>query len=114
LHQGEEQFLAAARRPILLVGLRAREAGATAAIRALCASHNLPALVTYKAKGVVPDEDPHFAGLLTNGAIERPILEAADLFIAVGLDRVELIPRPWTHPQPIVHVDDVASRITAI
>jgi acetolactate synthase-1/2/3 large subunit len=102
-------------RPLVLVGLGARAAADAAAIRTLCASRNLPALVTYKAKGVVPDENPHFAGLLTNGAIERPTLEKADLFIAAGLDQVELIPRPWTYPQPIVHVDDdIASRVTAI
>jgi acetolactate synthase-1/2/3 large subunit len=109
------EILAAARRPLLLLGLGARAVADAAAIRALCASHNLPAVVTYKAKGVVPDEDSHFAGLLTNGAIERTILEQADLFIAVGLDPVELIPRPWTHPQPIFNVDDdIAGRVTSI
>ena len=27
------------------------------------------------------------------------------LFVAVGLDRVELLPRPWTHAQPMVTID---------
>ena len=26
-------------------------------------------MVTYHAKGVVPDDDPHFAGIFTNGTI---------------------------------------------
>jgi acetolactate synthase-1/2/3 large subunit len=59
-------------------------------------------MVTYKAKGVVPDRDPHFAGVFTNGAIEGEILDEADLLIAVGLDPVELLPRPWTRTTPIV------------
>jgi acetolactate synthase-1/2/3 large subunit len=59
--------------------------------------------VTYKAKGVVADTDPHFAGILTNAAIEAPILDQADLFIGVGLDPVELIPRPWARAAPIVN-----------
>ncbi len=64
----------------------------------------MPAMVTYKAKGVVPDTDTHFAGVFTHGALERPIVSEADLLIGVGLDPVELIPRPWTYPQPIVNV----------
>jgi acetolactate synthase-1/2/3 large subunit len=61
-------------------------------------------MVTYKAKGVVPDEHPCFAGLFTNGAIEREIVDRCDLIIGVGLDPVELLPRPWTISQPIVGV----------
>ena len=72
------------------------------AIAALCASHQMPAMVTYKAKGVVADTDPHFAGVFTNGAIERAIVAGADLLIGVGLDPVELLPRPWTFTPPIV------------
>ena len=88
----------------MLVGLGARRPDAAAAIRAFCATHHVPAMVTYKAKGVVADDDPHFAGVFTNGAIERVILDRADVFIGVGLDPVELLPRPWTHRQPIVSV----------
>src|SRR5206468_12412608 len=51
------------------------------------------------------DNDPAFAGIFTNGALERPLLDEADLFVAVGLDRVELLPRPWTHAQPMVTID---------
>jgi len=99
--------MADASRPLLLAGLRARDH--SAAIRAFCVSHRVPAMVTYKAKGVVPDRDAWFAGVFTNGALEREILDQSDLLIAVGLDRVELLPRPWTLPQPVVEIDDAAS-----
>ncbi len=89
-------------RPLVIAGLGARRAADTSAIRAFCARHRVPAMVTYKAKGVVPDRDPHFAGVFTNGAIEGEILDEADLLIAVGLDPVELLPRPWTRTTPIV------------
>ena len=56
----------------------------------------MPAMVTYKAKGVVPDDHPWFAGVFTNGAIERPLIDESDLLIGIGLDPVELLPRPWT------------------
>jgi len=98
----ESLALQALRKPLLIAGLGARRAEDAAAIRTFCESRNVPAMVTYKAKGVVPDDDPHFAGVFTNGAIERPIVEQADLLIGVGLDPVELLPRPWTYTQPIV------------
>ena len=61
-------------------------------------------MVTYKAKGVVPDTHPCFAGVFTNGAIEREILDQSDRLIGVGLDPVELLPRPWTIKQPIIGI----------
>jgi acetolactate synthase-1/2/3 large subunit len=97
-------ILSGARRPLLLVGLGARRPLDAEAIVALCARCGMPAMVTYKAKGVVPDVDPHFAGVFTNGTLERPIIEDADLLLGIGLDPVELIPRPWTYPQRVVHI----------
>ena len=61
-------------------------------------------MVTYKAKGVVPDEHPCFAGVFTQAMIERPLMETSDSALGVRLDPVELLPRPWTYAQPIVGV----------
>lgn len=103
-----DDLVAKARRPILLVGLEARRAGS--AIRDFCERRQIPALVTYKAKGVVPDTSPSYAGVFTNGAIERDAIADADLLIAVGLDPVELLPRTWTFDQPVVFCGDVMPR----
>ncbi len=102
------------RRPLFLIGLGARESGVARTVRALCEARGIPALVTYKAKGVVPDNHAWFAGILTHGALEREILERADLFIAVGLDPVELLPRAWSYPQPVVSVNSWAMPQTQI
>jgi len=96
------ELMTAAAKPLLIAGLDARDAASTAAIRELCAAKRIPAMVTYKAKGVVPDDDPHFAGVFTNGFVERAIVEQADAIVAVGLDDVELLPRPWSYTQPVV------------
>lgn len=98
-----EALLARARKPLLLVGLGARRAADAAAIRELCGRRHVPAMVTYKAKGVVPDSHPWFAGVFTNAAIEQPVIDDSDLLIGIGLDPVELIPRAWKRPQPIVY-----------
>lgn len=96
-------LLAAARKPLLLVGLGARGAADAAAIRSVCSARHVPAMVTYKAKGVVPDDHPWFAGVFTNATIEQRMIDECDLLIGIGLDPVELIPRAWKREQPIVY-----------
>ena len=93
-----------ARRPVFLLGLGARTRAIASAVRSIAAGHRVPALVTYKGKGIVADADPWFAGVLTNGALERPVLDAADLFLAVGFDPVELLPRRWGLQQPVISI----------
>jgi acetolactate synthase I/II/III large subunit len=86
--------LEGARRPVLLAGLEAADLDLTPLATRLGAA----VLTTYKAKGVVADEH----GILTGGALERPLLEQADVILAVGLDPVELLSREWTVPAPVV------------
>jgi acetolactate synthase-1/2/3 large subunit len=97
-------LLARARRPVILAGLEAAEADATLALRGLAEALGCPVLVTYKAKGVLPDRHPLHAGLFTGGTLEAPCVAAADLIIQVGLDPVELIPQPWRYDAPILDV----------
>ena len=109
-----DPFIAGARKPLLLVGLAARRPCDADAIRSLCAGRGVPAMVTYKAKGVVPDDHPCFGGVFTNAAMERPLVDEADLLIGVGLDPVELIPRPWTWAAPIVNCGPCAADDTHV
>jgi acetolactate synthase I/II/III large subunit len=99
-----QQILRKAKRPLFLIGLGARSAEISSEVRKLCERLRIPALITYKAKGVVPDSNPWFAGVLTNGTIEREVLERADIFLAIGLDPVELLPKPWTLKQPVIAI----------
>jgi acetolactate synthase-1/2/3 large subunit len=93
-------LLRAARRPVLIAGVGAL--GAVEAVRALVINTGVPVLMTYKAKGVIPDSWPNAAGLFTGATVEAPVLRAADLILTVGLDAVELIPGPWPYPAPVV------------
>jgi acetolactate synthase-1/2/3 large subunit len=99
-------LLAAAKRPALLVGLEAR--GAAAAARALAAELGGPALTTWKAKGVIADDDPLLVGLVAGGAAEAACLAEADLIVQFGFDPVELIPQPWRYVAPIIDLAEAA------
>jgi acetolactate synthase I/II/III large subunit len=84
-----------ARRPVLLLGTGAIPH--TAAIRNAVAGRGLPALHTYRARGVIPDPAPEAAGLITGGTMEWPLLAAADLIVGLGVDEAEMIPAPWEY-----------------
>ena len=97
-------MLAGARRPVVVVGVGARDA--TGAVRDLVRGSGVPVLSTYKAAGTVPDSWPNAAGLLTGATAEAGLLHAADLILAVGVDAVELIPNPWPYSAPVLSVSD--------
>ena len=98
--------VAAAARPLVLVGFEAVHWGVDL-VDAL-ERFGCPVLTTYQAVGAVPTEGALHAGLFTNGALERPILNQADLIVALGLDEVELIPAPWSIDAPVVRLSTVA------
>jgi acetolactate synthase-1/2/3 large subunit len=95
-------LLAKARHPILLVGVGARRAADARSLDALCRKRGVPAMVTYKAKGVVPDRHPWFAGVFMNASIDQAVVARADLIIGLGLDPVELLPKPWPFKAPVI------------
>jgi len=99
-----ESILSSSRRPLVIVGLGARRSEDAVAIRGLIERRGIPAMVTYKAKGVVPDDHPCFAGVFTNARVEQSFVASSDLILGIGLDPVELLPRPWPYSQPAVYV----------
>ncbi|WP_424812190.1 thiamine pyrophosphate-binding protein [Roseococcus sp. YIM B11640] len=103
-----QRLIASARRPAVIVGLEATSPARCAATRRLVESLGCPALVTYKAKGVVPDTHPLFGGVFTGGEAEAPLLREADLIILAGADPVEFIPQPWRYDAPILDLATAA------
>ncbi len=96
--------LGQARRPVLLLGAHA--VAYTAAIRAAVAGRAIPALHTYRARGIVPDAGAEAGGLVTGGTMEWPLLAHADLIVGLGVDEAEMIPAAWDYPAPTVLVSE--------
>ena len=99
-----------ARRPVVLLGTGAIPA--TAAIRDALAGRGIPALHTYRARGVLPDSAAEAAGLVTGGTMEWPLLSAADLIVGLGVDEAEMIPAPWDYAARTILVTERAGRCT--
>ncbi len=93
-----------ARRPVVLLGTGAIPR--TAAIREALAGRGIPALHTYRARGVLPDSGAEAAGLVTGGTMEWPLLSAADLIVGLGVDEAEMIPARWDYAARTVLVTE--------
>ena len=97
-------MIAGAKRPVVVAGLEARDAGVADSVRKLVAALDCPALVTYKAKGVIADAAPHYAGIFTGGLAEQATVKQADLIVLIGVDPVELILQPWPYATPVLDI----------
>jgi len=94
-------LLARAERPLMVAGLDVLTQGAETAVADFCRDLAVPLITTYKAKGVLPEDD----ALALGGAglspqadkILLPLVERADLVIAAGYDPIEMR-SSWTEP----------------
>jgi acetolactate synthase-1/2/3 large subunit len=93
-----------ARRPLVLLGTGAIPA--TAAVRDALGGRGIPALHTYRARGVLPDSGAEAAGLVTGGTMEWPLLSAADLIVGLGVDEAEMIPARWDYAARTILVSE--------
>ncbi|MFT7570276.1 MAG: acetolactate synthase-1/2/3 large subunit [Paracoccaceae bacterium] len=95
-----------ARRPVIVAGIGAVRAEATAALTRLAEEYGCPVVVAPMAKGVIAEDHPYFAGTLDMACNQFvwDFLANADLIVTAGFDPVELI-KPWTPDAPVIHVD---------
>ncbi len=99
------ELLAAAARPVLLVGLGLEPERPYAELRQLAEAAGAPVIATPKAKGCLPDDHPLFVGAigLTHTDPSYEILDEADCIAAVGFDVVELV-RLWDQTQSLIWI----------
>ena len=94
------EMIAKASKPVLLAGLGIYWDKASAEFVALAEKLGAPVLTTSKCKGVIPEDHELSAGCIIGGLIERELVMQSDLIITVGLDVVELQPKPWPYKIP--------------
>ncbi len=90
------------RRPIILAGLGTLWANASKELTAFAERLGAPVLVTPKCKGVISEDHALRAGCIIGGIIERKLISQADLIVAVGLDAIEMQPKPWPYTAPVL------------
>ena len=99
-----------AERPIVVAGPAVHRHAAESHLLRLVERLEAAVLVTSKARGVLPEDHPLFAGVVTGvygeSTLEGRIVHQSDLVVAIGLDRMELL-SPWRYPQTMVALDAI-------
>jgi thiamine pyrophosphate-dependent acetolactate synthase large subunit-like protein len=76
--------LSRARLPVIVTGGGTVSAGAEQELRALARRLGAPVITTVMGRGAMPEDDPLWVGVLPNKYASRPLLESADVVLAVG------------------------------
>ncbi|WP_066472682.1 thiamine pyrophosphate-binding protein [Bosea sp. WAO] len=101
--QSAQALIASAQRPLVIAGLDLVVQHGAVALDRFLTRTGAPLLTTYKAKGLVPEDDPRVIGAVglspKADAIVHPLIEAADLILLAGYDPIEMR-QSWRHPWP--------------
>jgi acetolactate synthase I/II/III large subunit len=97
------RWLAEAKRPIMIAGLEAVTQDAAADVQDFVRRLSIPLITTYKAKGVIPEDDDFALGGagLSPVADELllPLVRASDCVVLAGYDPIEMR-IGWRNPWP--------------
>ena len=110
-----QQWLAASRKPVMIVGVDAMNQGASESITAFAQHFNIPVITTYKGKGLIDERHPLAlggAGLSPRAdTYLLPFIHQADLILCVGYDPIEMRPgwRDVWNPQNTRIIDITAT-----
>jgi acetolactate synthase-1/2/3 large subunit len=95
------EALAMADRPLMVAGPEAVIQGAEATLARFARDFAIPVITTYKAKGVLPEDDPLALGAAGLSPLAdahlMPLVETADLILLAGYDPIEMR-RGWCDP----------------
>ncbi len=109
-----------AKKPIIAIGLTAIRHGLHKSIKKLVGKNNIPVVVTPMAKGMLPESDPCYVGVLFHAQSNyvANIYREADLVIGIGYDPIEFNYEAWMPNVPLIHVDtspvDITPEYTAV
>ena len=91
-------------KPVIILGLENLIEDTSKTVTEIIDFVNCPTLVTYKAKGVIPDKHRNLVGIFTGGKAEQISILDSDLIVLIGLDPVELILQPWPYDIPVLNI----------
>jgi len=105
------KWLAEANWPLMIAGIEALNNNATDAVRNFIHEHSVPLLTTYKAKGILPEDDPFALGGAGLSPIADelllPLVRASDCLVLVGYDPIEMRSGwrdPWSPEAKVIEL----------
>jgi len=107
------ELIKKSRNPVLAVGLTAARLKLSEQISELLGNMQVPVLITPMAKGLIDEEHPCYAGVLSHALSDylEDIYSGADLIIGLGYDPVEYNYESWMPDIPLIHFDTINSDV---
>ncbi len=109
--QAARKALAGSARPLAIAGVDAVNEAAGPAVADFCRAHGIPLITTYKAKGLMPEDDPLClggAGLSPRAdKVLMPLIAASDAILLLGYDPIEMRTgwrNPWGPAQKVIEI----------
>ncbi|MGP0090932.1 MAG: thiamine pyrophosphate-binding protein [Xanthobacteraceae bacterium] len=101
------ELLAAAKRPIAILGASAMRIETPEWLRQVIERHHLPFATTTMAKGMIDEDHPLSLGCIERACrqIQRRFLHSADLIVGLGYDTVEVEYEAWIDDVPLLQID---------
>ncbi|WP_321997908.1 thiamine pyrophosphate-binding protein [Draconibacterium orientale] len=102
-----EKLIQKCKKPVLAVGLSAVHAKINEQLVALAEKLQAPVVLTPMAKGLFPENNPLYAGVLFHALSNQvaKVYSQADLVIGIGYDPVEFNYEDWMPEVPLIHID---------
>ena len=114
------ELIAAAKRPIAVIGSSAMRLRDPRLLRQFVERHHLPFATTTMAKGMIDEDHPLSLGCIERSCrqIQRRFLRSADLIVGLGYDTVEVEYEAWIGDTPLLQIDieppDVAPSVKLV
>jgi acetolactate synthase-1/2/3 large subunit len=114
------ELIAAAKRPVAVIGSSAVRAADPSLLRKVVERHNLPFATTTMAKGLIDEEHRLALGCIERGCrqLQRKFLRSADLIVGLGYDTIEVEYEAWIDDVPLLQIDieppDVAPSVSLV
>ena len=101
------ELIAAAKRPIAVLGSTAIRMSDPMLLRKTIERHNLPFVTTTMAKGMIDEDHPLSLGCIERACrqVQRRFLHGADLIVGLGYDTVEVEYEAWIGDVPLLQID---------
>jgi acetolactate synthase-1/2/3 large subunit len=114
------ELIAAAKRPIAILGSTAMRIADPGLLRKVIERHNLPFATTTMAKGMIDEDDPLSLGCIERSCrqVQRRFLRGADLIVGLGYDTIEVEYEAWIDDVALLQIDiepvDIAPSVNLV
>ena len=100
-------ILAAAKRPVAIIGSSAMRMQDTGLLRGFIERHGIPFMTTTMAKGLIDEDHPLSAGCIERAKrqMQREFLRRSDLVVGLGYDTIEVEYEAWIGDTPLLQID---------